>query len=85
MSHIVGEQPQQVNININQTEPITCESCGNHTFQRVTLLRRVSPLVSPTGQSAIVPIALFACHACNHVNKEFLPKAPVENASTVSG
>ncbi len=67
-------EPQPINININQTDAITCDVCGNHTFDRVTMLRRVSPLVSPTGQSAIIPIPLFACNACNHVNEEFLPK-----------
>lgn len=74
-------QPQQVNINLNQTDAIVCEECQNHTFTRVTLLRRVSPLISPNGQAAIVPIPLFACNACNHVNKEFLPKPPVEDAA----
>ena len=35
------------------------------------MLRRVSRLVSPNGQETIIPVAVFACEKCNHVNEEF--------------
>ena len=56
-----------------QAESITCESCGNHTFVGVMMMKRISPIISPTGKEAIVPIQTFACNACGFVNKEFLP------------
>lgn len=61
-------------IDINKTTSITCEKCGNHTFERVVLLRKLSAIASPTGQVAIIPIPLFACNACGNINEEFLPK-----------
>ena len=35
------------------------------------MLKKLSALVSPTGQEAIIPVAAFACDSCGHINKEF--------------
>ena len=35
------------------------------------MLKKLSALVSPNGQEAIIPVAAFACEACGHINKEF--------------
>jgi hypothetical protein len=55
----------QVNIplGLDNTDEIAC----------AFLLRKVSALISPTGKETVVPIQVFACDSCNHVNKEFLP------------
>ena len=67
-----GPQGQtQMNVNFSQTTPIKCDKCGNTTFKQTMMLRRVSRLISPTGQEAIIPVAVFACEKCNHVNEEF--------------
>jgi uncharacterized Zn finger protein len=64
---------QNINVDLSKAEDITCENCGNYTFQEVALMKRLSPLVSPTGKEAIVPIPTFACIACGHINQRFLP------------
>lgn len=64
---------QNINVDLSKAEDITCENCGNYTFQEVALMKRLSPLVSPTGKEAIVPIPTFACNACGHINQRFLP------------
>ena len=72
---------QPMNIDLSNAQDVTCESCGNYTFQEVVLMKRVSALVSPTGKEAIVPIPTFACNACGFINKQFLPvkiAAPAE-------
>ena len=56
-----------------QAESVVCESCGNHTFVGVMMMKRISPIISPTGKEAIVPIQTFACNACGFVNKAFSP------------
>ena len=67
------EQPG-LNIDFSQTTAEICEKCGNDTFQQVYRMRKLSPLLSPTGQEALIPINLFACAKCGHVNKGFQPK-----------
>ena len=58
-------------IDVSQTTPVKCEICENQTFKQTLLLRKVSALVSPNGQEQYVPVAVFACEKCGHVNAEF--------------
>ena len=67
-------QPPQMNIDFSQTTPEVCEKCENDTFQQVYQMRKLSALLSPTGQESMIPIQIFACHKCGHVNKGFQPK-----------
>lgn len=61
-------------IDITQTSPTVCESCGKEAFQEAVVLRKISALLSPTGKEGFVPVQVFACIACGHVNNDFLPK-----------
>ena len=61
----------QQTIDVSQTTPVKCESCENQTFKQTLLIRKVSALVSPDGQEQYVPVAVFACEKCGHVNSEF--------------
>ena len=61
----------QQTIDMSQTTPIKCESCENQTFKQTLLIRKLSALVSPNGQETVIPIAVFACEKCGHVNSEF--------------
>ena len=58
-------------VDVSQTIPVKCEKCENQTFKQTLLIRKVSALVSPNGQEQYVPIAVFACEKCGHVNTEF--------------
>ena len=73
---LMDDQPPQASLNAShlaQADNVTCDSCGNHTFTDVMMMKRISPIISPTGKEAVVPIQTFACNACGFVNKEFLP------------
>ena len=60
--------PQQVQVDLSQAETMKCEYCGNYVFIKGTVLKRLSPLVSPTGQEAIVPIEIYSCGSCGEEN-----------------
>jgi uncharacterized Zn finger protein len=66
----------QMNVDLSKADDVICERCGNYTFEQVMLMKRMSALVSPTGKEAVVPIPTFACNACGHINKQFLPVIP---------
>ena len=61
----------QEQIDISKTSAIKCEKCENQTFKQSLLLRKLSALVSPNGQETLVPVQVFACEKCGHVNTEF--------------
>ena len=64
--------PQQnLNINLKEAEEVVCEACTCEHFVPVFSMKKLSALVSPTGQEAMIPIQLFRCVECGHVNSEF--------------
>ena len=63
-------QAQQT-IDMSQTTPVKCEKCENSTFKQTLLIRKLSALVAPNGQETVIPVAVFACEKCGHVNAEF--------------
>ena len=62
------------NIDLSKTTPIICEACGNNSFNSVFHIRKLSALVSPSGQETIIPVQAFACAECKHINQDFLPQ-----------
>ena len=70
-----------VNQNLKVTEKdildsksAVCDECQNQVFKNEFLIKVISPLVSPTGKELHVPIPVFACSKCGHVNKSFMPE-----------
>ena len=76
------EQPQ-MNIDLSQTIAEVCEKCENDTFQQAFKMRKLSALLSPTGESAMLPIQIFACSKCGHINPMFLPQNQFEDDESV--
>jgi hypothetical protein len=66
-----GGTPTLDNIDLTHAKTLECEKCKCRAFKQTLMLKRLSALVSPNGQEAIVPIGVFACESCGHVNKEF--------------
>ena len=76
---IPGKDGQnQQTVDISQTSPVKCEKCENQTFKQTMLLRKLSALVSPSGQETLIPVAAFACEKCGNVNSEFLDVGGIE-------
>jgi uncharacterized Zn finger protein len=67
------EQPQ-LNIGLDKTTAASCDECENEVFQEGVMLRKASRFLTGTSQDAIIPIPVFTCSKCGHVNAEFLPK-----------
>jgi uncharacterized Zn finger protein len=64
---------QQLNISLDKTTGMSCDECGNEVFQEGVMLRKASRFLTGTAQDAMIPIQVFACSKCGHVNEEFLP------------
>lgn len=65
---------QQLNIGINETTAVVCEECNHTFFEQALHIRRVSGILTGTGQPSFMPIPVFSCKKCGHINTEFLPK-----------
>ena len=71
----ISTPQSNINVDLQSALDVVCESCGSRVFKEVAVLKRVSPLMSPTGKEMLAPIQTFACAACNHLNIEFDPFA----------
>tara|TARA_Y100001963_G_scaffold102164_1_gene140608 strand:- start:241 stop:474 length:234 start_codon:yes stop_codon:yes gene_type:complete len=69
------EQPQ-MKVDISQTTAVNCEleSCKNDTFIPAFKMRRMSALLSPHGKETMIPMQVFACAKCGHINEDFQTK-----------
>ena len=79
----MNREQQGLNIDFNQTTAETCEKCNNDTFIQVYRVRKLSALLSPAAKETLIPIQLFACSKCGHVNNVFLPPNSEEKNDTV--
>jgi hypothetical protein len=68
---ITGNDGAMNNVDLTHATTLECEECKCKAFKQTLMLKRLSPLVSPNGQEALVPVAVFCCEKCGHVNKEF--------------
>ena len=66
-----GAAPTLDNVDLTHAKTLECEKCQCVGFKQTMMLKKLSPLLSPTGQEAIIPVGVFACDHCGHVNKEF--------------
>lgn len=48
------------------SENVACESCQSTLFDLKTRLKRVSPLMSPTGHELLLPGEVYICTSCGH-------------------
>jgi len=65
---------QNINVDINQTLPVLCEECSGKYFDQTLLIRKASGLLTGQSKPSYIPIPVFACKSCGHVNGDFLPK-----------
>tara|TARA_R110000744_G_scaffold364557_1_gene473131 strand:+ start:486 stop:707 length:222 start_codon:yes stop_codon:yes gene_type:complete len=63
-------QSEQMQLDLSKADDVICE-CGSKVFVPVMMMKRISPLVSPTGQEAMVPIQLYACIKCHEIPEAF--------------
>ena len=63
--------PDLNQVDLTHAKTLECEECKCKGFKQTMILKRLSALVSPTGQEALIPVQAFACERCSHINKEF--------------
>ena len=67
------QQPRtEVQVDLTKADTIKCDDCGNYLFITANVIKRISPILSPTGQEALVPVQVYSCGNCGKVPKIFL-------------
>jgi hypothetical protein len=64
---------QRMQVDISLATDVVCSSCGNQFFQPVLMCKKLSALVSPSGEEILIPIETAICTKCGNINEEFDP------------
>mgnify|MGYP003312296141 FL=1 len=55
---------QQVQLDLKNAETMKCAKCGNSIFIQGYVIKKISAIVSPTGEEVIAPVQVFNCGNC---------------------
>lgn len=53
---------------------VVCPECGSKLFTENVVLKKISPIISPTGREDVIPIPVFACAKCGAIPEEYMSK-----------
>ena len=70
----------QVRVDLKDAETIKCNSCNNYLFITSFILKRLSALVSPNGQEALIPVQVYSCGNCGEVAEGMLEGSGIEKS-----
>ena len=73
------KKPQaNVKVDLREAETIKCDDCGNYLFITSHILKRLSALLSPTGEEALIPVQVYSCGDCGKVPPKLLEGSGLE-------
>ena len=72
---------QQVQVDLKQADTIKCSSCNNYLYIQSFVLKKLSALVSPTGQETMIPVQVFSCGNCGKIAEGMLDENEEEKKS----
>ena len=73
------KKPQaNVQVDLREADTIKCSDCGNYLFITSFILKRLSAIVSPSGEEALVPVQVYSCGDCGKVPSKLLEGTGLE-------
>ena len=67
-----GPPKTQVQVDLRKAETIKCKKCSNYIFLQSFILKRLSAILSPTGEEALIPVQVYSCGNCGKVIEDTL-------------
>lgn len=61
-----------LNIDPNDLPSVECE-CGNDKFKEGHIIKKLSSLISPSGEAGLIPIQVFICTECGEIPEQLNP------------
>ena len=61
----------KMQIDLRDQPTVKCEECESIWFEEVTMIKKVSKLLTGSNEDTIVPFPTYRCAECKHVNPEF--------------
>ena len=74
----IPQPKQQVQVDLKNAETMKCAKCGNSIFIQGYVIKKISAIVSPTGEEALIPIEIYSCGNCGKVPSSMLKGSGIE-------
>ena len=77
---------QQIGLDVNTLPWVEC-TCGGKIFDSGVMVKRVSPILSPTGKEEIIPADVIICKSCGKIPAFYaarIPNVPEDLVSKVN-
>lgn len=58
-------------VDLSNAADVSCDKCGHLYFESAFAVKRVTADISPTKQAGLIPVPVFICKSCGHINTEF--------------
>ena len=58
-------------IDLKQQPTVECEKCKSTFFKEVTMIKKVSKILTGSGEDTLVPFPTYMCNECGNVNEDF--------------
>ena len=58
---------------LDDSKEVSCEKCGHEIFVQGFKIRKISGILTGSSEDTMIPIPVFICNDCGHVNEEFEP------------
>jgi len=59
-------------VDLADQETMKCDSCDNYLFIVSYVIKKISAIVSPSGQAGLVPVQVYSCGNCGEVPSQLL-------------
>jgi len=61
---VENAQGQPIRVDVQDLPSLTCSSCGSAMWQQAFVVKRISPIQSPTGKEELVTVPVLVCVTC---------------------
>ena len=58
---------QQIKIDLSDADTMKCQKCENSIFIQGYVIKKISAILSPTGEEVIAPVQVFNCGNCGEM------------------
>ena len=63
----IPQPKKQVQVDLKDAETMKCANCGNSIFIQGYIVKKISAIMSPTGQEVIATVQVFNCGSCGEL------------------
>ena len=69
--NLSGGQKPKIQVNIMDSPEIRWEACDCPYFRKVTVIKKISKLLTGSADDQLVPMETYCCDKCGNINKDF--------------